>query len=1512
MAAPLDHTDSNLLMYWNFDDAYGASSTSNLAGGANKAEMDILLGSSPIGGNIKAPDAGTADPTVGNKVCRSVTDGPLMFCDAALKPTIVGSTAPITGTGGDIVAAAVVGGSAVEIQLVGADSSDAAATITFTSGTPSEGAAVDGVGGLVTYTPKAKASTWTSTNTTFDTFTYTVASSGGGPPATGSVRVIYAPPPVANDVDVSIVEDVSGLIVLAPFDTIGLDVSVTIKTLPTGATLQYLDGAGNLVKDLATSDLPFSNGGNSLRFKIVPDNDQAATQSFTYSATNSAGVTSAADGVVTIEIFLANDMSSAVDQEAELTTVNVGMDLAVASVDPDSRVTIIVESLPVQGELYYVSDKSTGLVSIFDPFTSPPVTDQYAADVLEMSTFWPDGDKKWHPDQVTGAPDAAKNWGDSTKSLAYYCRAGCGMVTDYSLTNGPAEGSAEYSADLGPNGVGKGNFNNFDPVNGVKRQLHADDGWNAKAAHALWGYSEFFTVKFAEKIFIKDLEYGENRGMGSVIAIEAWDYETSTWAVIWSGPIDPAKESFFKSTNQYATTVPYPLCQPSFKTDIIKFKVDTIGIDDWNEIDYVEVTGAADAQPGLLTTSNLFYEPPLNLDCIDTFEFSTTDCGGDMKRTSPAQTYSVKPQGYAGSTVCEPKAQTAILNMGFLHPIFKESLAYDAGGHNRMVGSLMALREINDKSSTNPLLPGILPDTIIKFEFMDSKSSSAVALSQALAQGNDAFDGEGAHVVVGPASSGPSMNAQLVLKMLGIPQMSYSASSPDLSDAAEYPTFFRTSASDAFQGKAVAQFLFEDLEYKNVCIINALDGYSAKGAQAFELAALDIGITIHAKPTVTENPTIKETREALELIKNAECRVIFAMTQAAAGGTITKEAVAKDMMGADSGYLWVLADAISGNFDAVAAVAEVDSSEVFTTDDEAETETTYESPAIVLADAWVGTVGSVSLKPEGTKAHIEFMERYRAQASTVGSCGASPADVTDSCTCATDTDDFDNKLFERDHDEDAGTASKCVGYDYADADHMPNSYTYLAYDAVYAFAKAAHYMIEDGQTSFIGGAYVDALKSMDSFEGVTGTVKFESNGDREVGVGFTISNYRSVGGFVTVGNWQKDTGLTFATGETATTIVYATADGLPPPDVVLPRCTNADIILTVAKCKSDSTRLATFSIAVDANNEAVCSGGETPQPESTVTCEYSPADSGAGVLASLLGIVGCGICMVFMVWVILNTSNKVIKVAQPVFCISFAFAAGIVSLSNVFFVGENSDINCVLRPFIFNVFFDIMFGSLFLKTFRVYKIFGNKSLSKVKVSSFDVFKTYGAVISVDLVLLIIWKTTEGMKQVDVVNTMYGNWEYTTQECNSADVWSFATTFFKILMVVAGVYLSYITRNVPDKFAESKWIAMSIYQVALLGIVGLLVQSSAPDSLLLVQAICVPVACVMTCALVFVPKWLMIKNPQAYEDNLKTSQNTSSGSVSSSGGTHTDAEYNELLSKIQELQKKNTKLLEGAQ
>jgi hypothetical protein len=273
--------------------------------------------------------------------------------------------------------------------------------------------------------------------------------------------------------------------------------------------------------------------------------------------------------------------------------------------------------------------------------------------------------------------------------------------------------------------------------------------------------------------------------------------------VMWSGTPDIEKENFYKETGQYSKFLPYPLCQPSFKTDIVRLKVDTIGISDWNEYDYIKLLGGFDQGPGLLSASSLYYEPPPNMQCIDSFSFKMSDCMGQLSRTSGATKRFLRPSGYEGDTQCEPLDGTAALSIGLLHPIFVDSgegFAYDQEGHNQMIGSLMAIEEINNK--LDGIEDDLLPNTIVRFEIYDSRKSDNYAI-----QGAVHHMSAGAMCVVGPATSGASKSTQLVLANYGIPQISYSATSHALSDSGEYPTFFRTVASETYQAKALSQFL---------------------------------------------------------------------------------------------------------------------------------------------------------------------------------------------------------------------------------------------------------------------------------------------------------------------------------------------------------------------------------------------------------------------------------------------------------------------------------------------------------------------------------------------------------------------------------------------------------------------------------------------------------------------------------------------------------------------------------
>jgi len=72
---------------------------------------------------------------------------------------------------------------------------------------------------------------------------------------------------------------------------------------------------------------------------------------------------------------------------------------------------------------------------------------------------------------------------------------------------------------------------------------------------------------------------------------------------------------------------------------------------------------------------------------------------------------------------------------------------------------------------------------------------------------------------------------------------------------------------------------------------------------------------------------------------------------------------------------------------------------------------------------------------------------------------------------------------------------------------------------------------------------------MPSFSGASGTMEFESNGDREVGLPYAFLNHDG-DSFVTVGVWKKETGLV----ADVTKIVWPTASGGKPAGL------NTDVI----------------------------------------------------------------------------------------------------------------------------------------------------------------------------------------------------------------------------------------------------------------------------------------------------------------------------------------------------------------
>ena len=265
------------------------------------------------------------------------------------------------------------------------------------------------------------------------------------------------------------------------------------------------------------------------------------------------------------------------------------------------------------------------------------------------------------------------------------------------------------------------------------------------------------------------------------------------------------------------------------------------------------------------------------------------------------------------------------------------------------------------------------------------------------------------------------------------------------------------------------------------------------------------------------------------------------VASASDAGVILRSAINAGVMGATSGYLWVLSDAITSNLDLV--------------QEEAGQSATTAGDLLMVQGVddihpyMKGSIGCLPISPVGSKVEA-FKERYTSRQSTLpsGTC-ENDASVNGDCTCAAGVDDAGAPLFQFDHDSSDGTPDRCVGFDYAQDE--PNEYTYYAYDAVYAFAHAAQKMIDDDQTDFNGPALQEALKQMGAFEGVTGAVEFENNGDRETGIKFDIVNHDG-NEFLSVGSWTAGGTVVWADEAAGKdSIVWSTLDGSQVIDEVI-------------------------------------------------------------------------------------------------------------------------------------------------------------------------------------------------------------------------------------------------------------------------------------------------------------------------------------------------------------------------
>ncbi|XP_020218408.1 glutamate receptor 3.3 [Cajanus cajan] len=247
-------------------------------------------------------------------------------------------------------------------------------------------------------------------------------------------------------------------------------------------------------------------------------------------------------------------------------------------------------------------------------------------------------------------------------------------------------------------------------------------------------------------------------------------------------------------------------------------------------------------------------------------------------------------------------SRPAVVNIGAIFNI--DSVV----GKVAKIALVEAVKDVNANSN-------ILNGTKLVLTMQSSNSSGFIGMVQALR-----FMETDVVAIIGPQSSVVAHIISHVANELRVPLLSFAATDPTLSSL-QFPFFVRTTQSDLYQMKAVAEII-DYYGWKEVIAIYVDDDYGRNGVAALddELAARRCKISF--KEGIQSGTEVDRGQITSLLVKVAlmQSRVIVLHAQTDSGFMLFN--VARYLGMTDNGYVWIVTDWLSSLLDSFSLPSE--------------------------------------------------------------------------------------------------------------------------------------------------------------------------------------------------------------------------------------------------------------------------------------------------------------------------------------------------------------------------------------------------------------------------------------------------------------------------------------------------------------------------------------------------------------------------------------------------------------
>jgi len=256
--------------------------------------------------------------------------------------------------------------------------------------------------------------------------------------------------------------------------------------------------------------------------------------------------------------------------------------------------------------------------------------------------------------------------------------------------------------------------------------------------------------------------------------------------------------------------------------------------------------------------------------------------------------------------------------------------------------------------------------------------------------------------------------------------------------------------------------------------------------------------------------------------------------------------------------------------------------------------------------------------------------------------------------------------------------------------------------------------------------------------------------------------------------------------------------------------------------------------------------------------DYSLAFIIFGVLAGFLILVTVLLIMFVCIFGFVIRRVRV-RTASPPFLLIVLFSM-ILGFASIFpWFGQPSSVSCGFQPWLLGLAINSMVTALVVKNIRIYRIF-RSPLRKQTISDTRVLLAWVALVIPAILLLALWSListpTALLKEIHDEEHFVCDTGGFTGPPGGLIFFILFVTYTGIILLI-GAVVSFLTRNVPSMFNESRLIAISIYNLVFLGAIIIpvffVLQGFNPFVGWLIRTIAILYGFFATLCLLFVPK-----------------------------------------------------------